>query len=91
MSYHAINQMFQSQSLRQRVIACAAQEGITDPETAVSNIRMWQLSSNTDWVAAWDTAVDGYTLDKNPNTGERPDVITDAMILSAVQAIINGP
>jgi hypothetical protein len=87
MSYSAINAMFQSQSLRKRIIACAAQEGEPNPEGAVSNNIMWRLVTNSEWVSNWTSAVAGYTEVYNPDTGARPDVITDGHILAAVQAV----
>lgn len=86
MSYQAITSMRNSPSLTQRIVACVAQEGIDNPETAVSQY-MWKIIARVDWVSAWDSATETYTLDKNPDTGIRPDVITDNMILAAVQAV----
>lgn len=84
-NYNATSQMVESDSLLRRVIACAAAEGIVNPEQW-SRDQMWYLASNSDWVDAWAYAVDNQTLDHNPDTGARPGVISDGVILSVVQA-----
>lgn len=85
MSYTGISQMVQSNSLRERIVACVASEGITNPENwATSNI--WQICAaitDTDW----SYAVENYTINQNPDTGVRTDVVSDQAILSAVQAV----
>jgi hypothetical protein len=77
-----------SQSLTSRIVAAAAQEGRTDPLPWVQQ-RIWIIVSyDTGWPAAWDYARDTATLDNNPDTGVRPGVITDQMILTVVQAVM---
>ena len=75
--------MCQSASLRSRVTACAAQEGATDPPKWVA-ATIWSIPK-ADWLAAWD-----YAEAANPggDHGADPAVITDQMILSAVQPMI---
>jgi len=84
-NYNATSQMVESDSLLRRVIACVAAEGIVNPEQW-SRDQMWYLASDPGWVEAWAYAKDNETLDDNPDTGARPGVISDAVILSVVQA-----
>lgn len=87
MNYNAIAEMSQSSSLRNRVTACAAECNKTDPSTW-SATRMWQIAAAPGWNEAWAYAVDTLTVNQNPDIGARTDVITDAMILAAVQAAV---
>ena len=86
MPYSTIAKMEQSQSLRDRLVGCAAQEGIPDPRGWVQQ-RLLDFLSDQGWMDAWQYAEDTWTPDDNPDTGARPGVISDAMILSAVQAL----
>lgn len=86
-NYNSTRQMVASDSLRKRVSAAAAGENIVMPEVWTQE-NMWFLASNTEWVDAWTYAKDTETLDHNPDTGARPGVINDEMILSVVQARI---
>lgn len=86
MSYLSVVEMAGSQSLLQRIAACAASEGQSDPTTwAQANI--WSLCSSPNWDDSWAYAKDTETVNVNPDTGIRDDVINDNMILSAVQAL----
>lgn len=86
MSYQSVVEMAGSQSLLQRIVAAAAGEGQAEP-LAWAQANIWQLVSSPDWDDAWDYAKATYTPDNNPDTGARPGVINDNMILSAVQAL----
>ena len=93
MSYWSISQMQQHPALRSRVTACCAQEGAAEPDTAMNDI-MWQVVAEPGWGEAWDYAVaaaqqagPGEAIDP----GIDPAVITDAMILSAVQTHLVTP
>lgn len=87
MSYVSIVEMAGSQSLLSRVVAAAAAEGVPDPlPWAQANI--WHVVSAPGWAASWDYARDTYNDDANPDTGKRPGVINDGMILAAVQALL---
>ena len=72
-------------SLRGRVTACAAQEGVDDPPRWTAAV-IWNLITS-EWIAAWDSAEVG-----NPggDHGANESVIVDGMILSAVQARLAG-
>jgi len=87
MTYNASVEMGGSQSLMQRVAACAAEQGNTTPQTwAGNNLLSMAADSNFGWAAAWDYAKDNATVNNNPDIGKRDDVINDSMILSAVQS-----
>lgn len=86
MSYTDITIMAGNASLLGRVTAAAAEEGINDPGNwAASNI--WQIVAQPGWDDAWNYAEGNKTVNVNPDTGARDDVINDGMILAAVQAV----
>lgn len=84
-NYSAVASMAASISLRDRVAACAAQEGKPDPVIWAQQ-HMWAIAASATWDDTWQYAVDTYNVNQNPDTGARTDVISDAMILAAVQA-----
>lgn len=86
MSYSSIAQAAVSSSLRVRIAACVAQEGhagLTLQTGALmqADSIQWQCCAEPGWDHAWESALAGNVLDP----GADPAVITDAMILSAVQ------
>jgi hypothetical protein len=83
MSYSSISQMKNDPALRERINACCAQEGYASPEQVANQI-MWQCVSHSDWASAYEQAL----LDLNRNPGGDGRVITDQMILSAVQSAV---
>ena len=86
MSYNSIAQIASSPSLMNRVAAAAADEGEHSPqEWAQKNA--WVYAAQPGWAEAWDYALETATDDNNPDTGARPGVINDSMILAAVQEI----
>jgi hypothetical protein len=86
-TYSDIADMTNSVSLTNRVAAAAAGEGQADPwNWATSNA--WAVAASPGWSEAWAYARDQATLDDNPDTGARPGVINDEMILAAVQDIL---
>ena len=86
MSYQSVVEMAGSNSLLQRIVAAAATESIPEP-LAWAQANIWRLVSTGDWDDAWDYAKGTQTVNHNPDTGARDDVINDNMILSAVQAL----
>lgn len=87
MTYQASVDMGNSQSLLARVAACAAEQGNSDGRTwAANNLLKIATDPAQGWPAAWDYAKGNMNVNKNPDIGMHDDVITDAMILSAVQA-----
>jgi len=88
MTYQSIVEMAGNQTLMSRVVAAAADEGQADPQAWVQP-RIWKIvSHDSGWADAWDYARETATLDHNPDTGARPGVISDQMILTVVQAVI---
>lgn len=89
MSYNAISDLTGSASLVDRIAACYATqpEANQDPH-AWALARRWKFAAQPDWASAWQYAVDTTTSDTNPDIGAREGVISDVMILAAVQAVI---
>lgn len=90
MSYLSVVEMAGSASLQSRIVAAAAGEGVSDPLPWVQ-ANIWKLASSPGWADAWSYALGTTTDDENPDTGKRPGVINDAMILAAVQANMPAP
>lgn len=88
MTYATIAAITQSGALNQRLTAAAAQEGKdpTSPGSWVS-ANIWTIASSPGWSAAWESAVAGGVTDPGANEG----VITDGMILAAVQPLPATP
>ncbi len=82
MSYSTIATIQEDFALRRRLNACAAAEGIEPPEQWVAD-NSWKLAVQPGWAAAWESAIASGI----ESPGRREDVITDGMLLSAVQAI----
>jgi len=80
-SYFTINKCVNDQDVQGRVTACAAQEGADDPNGAMYQL-IWPVSAAADVEAAYASALAA----NNPRPGADETVITDQMILSAVQA-----
>jgi hypothetical protein len=85
--YHHIMEMNNSQSLRNRVMGCAAQEGHPDPRGFVDR-NMLNMAKDPTWVLEWEKAEGKQDTKFNPDTGARTDVITDAMILAVAQPLV---
>lgn len=81
MSYASIYQCANDQEFLGRLMAAAADEGAADP-FGESNRLKWPVSSTDDIEAAYASALAAG----NEHPGGDPTVITDGMILSAVQA-----
>lgn len=82
MSYSTQAQMARDNALLLRVTACAADENIPNPESWAW-AHQWQLSSQPGWDAAYAYAL----ASESENPGDEAGVITDGMILAAVQAL----
>ncbi len=83
MTYLSIADMHDSATLRRRLTACAAQEGkggLVGPEKWL-DAHAWALAAQPGWADAWAYAV----ASNNPDPGADAGVITDGMILAAVQ------
>jgi hypothetical protein len=81
-TYSTIATIQEDFTLRRRLNACAAAEDIENPEQWVVD-NSWKLAVQPGWAAAWESALASGV----ESPGRREDVITDGMILSAVQAI----
>ena len=82
MSYASINRCANDAAFQGRVTACAAQEGASDPSAWMMWYLRWPVAATPDIAAAYEYALAA----SNPEPGSDETVITDAMILSAVQA-----
>jgi hypothetical protein len=80
-SYLTISVCAADQTFQGRVRACAAQEGEAQPDLIIGQL-IWPVSSASDIEAAYASALAA----DNPDPGGDPAVITDQMILSAVQS-----
>jgi hypothetical protein len=77
-----------SQPIRDRVVACALQEGAPgDRAASWAALNIGALIGD-DWVAAWESAL---AADPDADPGANDLVVTDQMILSAVQHQISLP
>lgn len=83
MAYLDVANMVKSVSLTEREYAAVSKEGIDPPEQWQFE-RRWKLASQPGWDDAWASAVAGGMEDP----GADPGVITDSMILSAIQGLI---
>ena len=86
MSYATHAAIVNSPSIRQRITACAAQEGATDPPRWVNAV-IWTLPQS-DWIAAWASMEAG---DPGGDHGSNEAGVTDAMILAVVQPRLATP
>ena len=83
MTYSGIVKVAADTDLRARVCACAAEQGISDPESWALGNR-WAYSSAPTWAAKYEYALATET----PNPGTDTSVISDGDILSTVQDIL---
>ena len=84
MSYSAQAQLSNDSDFHARVSACAAVEipKLYQPRQWASD-HIWWLAAAPGFADAYEYAI----LNENPRPGNDPAVITDAMILAAVQAL----
>jgi hypothetical protein len=87
MTYRTVADMVDSQSLLRREYAAIAKEGIDPPEGWQYEHR-WKIASSPGWDAAWDSALAAHPDDPDYDPGADESVITDGMILSTVQFIV---
>jgi len=95
MSYETIAIAAKDYALGMRIAACVAQEsdGTEPPEQVAASIQ-WKCAAEPGWGEAWESALAAQP-DPDPEVplqqqqfsaiGNDPAVITDGMILSAVQ------
>lgn len=89
MTYSAVADMVESGSLTRRENAAIAKEGIDPPEAWQYDHR-WKLAASPGWDAAWDSALAGHPDDPDYDPGDDALVVTDGMILSAIQQLIEA-
>jgi hypothetical protein len=82
MSYLTISRIAADPSIRLRCAACAAVERIPNPENWAYRSSLL-LAAQPGWSEAWESAVAAG----NEQPGADPAVITDGMVLAAVQAV----
>ena len=80
MSYNTQAQMAVDSFLQRRIAACAATQEVSPPVQWASE-NQWAMSGEPGWDGAYAYAINA----NNPAPGMDEAVITDAMILSAVQ------
>lgn len=84
MSYATINACANDADFQGRLTAAAAAEGAADPSGVMMFALRWPVAATSDIEAAYASAVAA----ENPSPGGDESVITDQMILSAVQAAL---
>jgi len=89
MAYIDIADMTKTPSLTEREYAAVSKEGIDPPEQWVFDHR-WKLAAQPGWDAAWASALAAHPDDPDYDPGTDPGVITDGMILSAIQNLIEA-
>lgn len=82
MTYRAVAAMSTDDNLLARIAAAAVTEGESDPEMWAQDHR-WVLAAQPGWGDAYASALAAH----NEDPGNDETVITDAMILSAVQGL----
>lgn len=89
MTYSTIATLRQDPWIRDRVAACVATEGIEGRPEEWPIVHAWGLAVQPGWSAAWESALAAHPDDPDYQPGDDEAVITDGMILSAVQLIEN--
>ena len=94
MSYMTVMDTANSFSLQQRVQACAAEQAAAADVDLPGGVAAWvlnnmlTLAASSGWADKWAYAKGAETVNVNPDTGARNDVITDEDILAAVQPLV---
>lgn len=88
MTYSAIALAAQDEHLRRRIAACIAQEDPTDERHPIAHADavIWQACGSPGWGDAYAYAIATNVED----SGDDPAVITDGMILAAVQPLLGA-
>lgn len=90
MTYLDQSEIAASMTMTARVAQCAAEQGIENPDGWTSeNRRVW--ASAPGWADAWASAQVAHEDNPVYDPGKDEAVITDAMILGQVQAMILPP
>jgi len=101
-TYLSIADIANDEFVRERMNACATQQAhlgnapviANDPQKPMTGAAITWVSANSylwasspGWGAAWDSGLAGHPNDDTYEPGKDPACITDAMILSIVQAL----
>jgi hypothetical protein len=86
MSYTSIVEMAGSVSLMGRITAAAAAEQVPNPDQWIYSV-IWRIAASPGWDTKWDSAKSSDTINQNPDTGARTDVISDDDILAAIHTV----
>lgn len=96
-SYNSISQIANDRYLNERMRACVTQqvhlgsvpEIGTQPASALSWVSDYRYvwASSPGWGEAWNYALDSHPDEPDYEPGKNESVITDGMILSAVQSL----
>lgn len=87
-TYLAIANAADSHSMQRRITACAAQQNAPGDPTQWALTNRYQWAAAPGWGAAWDSALAAHPDDPAYDPGADPAVITDAMILAQIQAML---
>lgn len=82
MSYLSQASLVGDVQLRRRIVACASISGVDNADSWAHQNR-WLFATQHGWESAYETAL----ANGKPKPGEDQSVISDAMILAAVQAL----
>ena len=85
MSYSDMVKVYTSPGLRDRVLMALAAEAVPEPQQWLGT-RWLALAVSPGWDVSW--ASGRVTFPDDPDLGARDDVITDGMILAAVQSML---
>lgn len=85
MSYSTQATAARDSQLRDRIAACAATQDVHEPEFWAQS-HQWVLVASPGWDAAYAYALNAA----NPAPGDDNAVISDAMILAAVQKLLTS-
>jgi len=86
-TYRSIDLMTADTALQGRCRAAAAQQAAPGDPVQWAHDNRYRVAASPGWGAAWASAIAGG----NQDPGADPAVITDGMILAAVQALLAPP
>jgi len=87
MTYATVATIRRDADLSNRVAACVAVEHVAEHPEQWAAEHAWELAAQPGWAAAWESALAAHPEDAEYRPGGDAAVVTDGMILSAVQAI----
>ncbi|WNM65428.1 hypothetical protein SEA_PHONEGINGI_24 [Microbacterium phage Phonegingi] len=87
MTYGTVAVIRRDYELSNRVAACVAVEGLSKQPEQWAAEHAWEIAAQPGWAANWESALVSHESDPEYQPGRAEDVITDAMILAAVQSI----